>query len=258
MLERLRSTVAPTTTTQEPASDAIDLRQVQDFFWRRWKLILSTAAVVAAVTYIALLAVTPRYTATVQVLLDPGNQKLLGAANLIPELSLDSGNVDSQLSLISSTNLLRRVVEQTKLTQDPEFGASAQPGLFSLLTSWLSTKQDVEPAPASSKRCYSAGCSKCDQEFAQRTRGYPRAAHLCDLDCRDVARSCQSRVLANAVADAYVVDQLDARYDAAKTASNWLAQRMEGMREQVQTIGGSGRTTFVESMVSSPPPAKAS
>ena len=126
MLERLRSTVAPTTTTQEPASDAIDLRQVQDFFWRRWKLILSTTAVVAAVTYILLLVVTPRYTATAQVLLDPGNQKLLGSANLIPELSLDSGNVDSQLSLIRSTNLLRRVVEQTKLTQDPEFGALVQ------------------------------------------------------------------------------------------------------------------------------------
>ena len=40
--------------------------------------------------------------------------------------------------------------------------------------------------------------------------------------------------LANAVADAYVVDQLNARYDAAKTAANWLAQRMEGMREQVK------------------------
>jgi uncharacterized protein involved in exopolysaccharide biosynthesis len=44
----------------------------------------------------------------------------------------------------------------------------------------------------------------------------------------------KAALLANAVADAYVVDQLDARYDAAKTASNWLAQRMEEMRKQVQ------------------------
>ena len=148
MLERIRSTETATAAAA-PESDAIDLRRIQDFFWRRWKLILSTAAVIAAVAFIALLAVTPRYTATVQVLLDPGNQKLLGAANILPELSLDSGNVDSQLSLIRSTNLLRRVVEIRKLTQDPEFGASAQPGLFSLLTSWLSNSRDVEPAPAS-------------------------------------------------------------------------------------------------------------
>jgi succinoglycan biosynthesis transport protein ExoP len=235
MLDRLRSAAAGTTTTQEPASDAIDLRQVQDFFWRRWKLILSTAAVIAAVTYIALLAVTPRYTATAQVLLDPGNQKLLGTANLIPELSLDSGNVDSQLSLIRSTNLLRRVVEQTKLTQDPEFGASVQPGLFSLLTSWFSTKDEADPKAAPS-------ASDAIPSDVLRAIGRLRSA----LEVTRIQRTyvisiavtsevpVKAAYLANAVADAYVVDQLNARYDAAKTAANWLAQRMEGMREQVK------------------------
>ena len=234
MLDRLRSTVAGTTTPQEPASDAIDLRQVQDFFWRRWKLILSTAAVVAAVTYIALLVVTPRYTAAAQVLLDPGNQKLLGAANLIPELSLDSGNVDSQLSLIRSTNLLRRVVEQTKLTQDPEFGASVQPGLYSLLVSWLSPKQDAEPKAAPSSDAIppdvlgAIGHLRGDLEVTRVQRTYVISIAVTSEN------PVKAAYLANAVADAYVVDQLNARYDAAKTAANWLAQRMEGMREQVK------------------------
>src|SRR5215813_11166349 len=134
MLDQIRSTVTATSASA-PESEAIDLRRVQDFFWRRWKLILSTAAIVVAVTYIALLAITPRYTATVEVLLDPGNQKQPGAANIVPELILDSASVDSQLSLINSTNLLRRVVQQANLTQDSEFGASAQAGLFPLLTS---------------------------------------------------------------------------------------------------------------------------
>jgi uncharacterized protein involved in exopolysaccharide biosynthesis len=83
MLDRIHSTVTET-TAPAAESDALDLRLIQDFFWRRWKLILSTAAIIAAVTYIALLAVTTRYTAAVQVLLDPGNQKSPGAANLIP------------------------------------------------------------------------------------------------------------------------------------------------------------------------------
>ena len=234
MLERLRSTVAPT-TTQEPASDAIDLRQVQDFFWRRWKLILSTTAVVAAVTYIVLLVVTPRYTATAQVLLDPGNQKLLGSANLIPELSLDSGNVDSQLSLIRSTNLLRRVVEQTKLTQDPEFGASVRPGLYALLTYWFSAREEAEPKAALSASdaispdvLRAIGNLRSDLEVARVQRTYVISIGVTSDS------PVKAAYLANAVADAYVVDQLNARYDAAKTAANWLAQRMEGMREQVK------------------------
>jgi succinoglycan biosynthesis transport protein ExoP len=235
MLDRLRSTVVAAQATQEPASDAIDLRQVQDFFWRRWKLILSTAAVVAAVTYIALLAITPRYTATAQVLLDPGNQKLLGAANLIPELSLDSSNVDSQVTLIRSTNLMRRVVEQTNLTQDPEFGAHVQPGLFSLLMSWLAPNPQSELKAAVSgndaiqpDELRSIGYLRSELEVARVQRTYVISIGVTSTDPAKAAR------LANAVADAYVVDQLNARYDAAKTAANWLAQRMESMREQVK------------------------
>ena len=232
MLDRIRSTVTET-AAPAPDSHAIDLRQVQDFFWRRWKLILSTAAIIVAVTYIALLAVTPRYTATVEVLLDPGNQKLLGAANIVPELSLDSASVDSQLSLITSTNLLRRVVQQTNLTQDSEFGASVQAGLLSLLTSWLSTKQDVEPAPASSKAIPPdvlsvIGNLRGELEASRVQRTYVIAISVTSQDPGKAAS------LANAVADAYIVDKLEARYETAKTASNWLAQRMEVMRAQVK------------------------
>ena len=223
------------TTAPAAGSDAIDLRQVQDFLWRRWKLILSTAAVIAAVTAIALLAVTPRYTATAQVLLDPGNQKLLGAGSLIPELSLDSGNVDSQLSLIRSTNLLRRVVENTKLTQDDEFGSAAQSGLFSLITSWFSAQQEAEPKAAAVSAdtippdvLGAIGHLRANLDVTRVQRTYVISIAVTSQDPIKAAR------LANAVADAYVVDQLNARYEAAKTASNWLAQRMEGMREQVK------------------------
>jgi polysaccharide biosynthesis transport protein len=94
-----------------PQSDAIDLRHPQDFFFPRWKLILTTALVIAAVTYVVLLAVTPRYTATAQVLLEPRKEKIFGAENIIRELSPETGNVDSKISVIRSINVLRRVVE---------------------------------------------------------------------------------------------------------------------------------------------------
>jgi capsular exopolysaccharide synthesis family protein len=40
--------------------------------------------------------------------------------------------------------------------------------------------------------------------------------------------------LTNAVADAFVVDRLDARYDAAKRASSWLTERMESLRDTLR------------------------
>ena len=40
--------------------------------------------------------------------------------------------------------------------------------------------------------------------------------------------------LANAVADAFVLDQLDARFDAAKRASGWLSDRLVELRQQLR------------------------
>ena len=47
----------------------------------------------------------------------------------------------------------------------------------------------------------------------------------------DPARAAQ---LANAVADAYVVDQLDARLESAKRASGWLSDRLVELRRQLR------------------------
>ena len=40
--------------------------------------------------------------------------------------------------------------------------------------------------------------------------------------------------LANAVADAFIVDQLDARFESAKRASGWLSDRIVELRQQLQ------------------------
>src|SRR5262249_44284094 len=47
----------------------------------------------------------------------------------------------------------------------------------------------------------------------------------------DPVRSAQ---LANAVADAYVINQLDARFESAKRASGWLSDRLVDLRQQLR------------------------
>jgi polysaccharide biosynthesis transport protein len=215
-------------------SDAIDLRHVQDFFARRWRMILATAAVIGVMAYVVLLAVTPRYTATAQVLFDPQKDKLFGAESIIPDLGLDTSRVDSQISVIRSTNLLRRVVERTNLSQDVEFGQVVTSSLYGLLGLWFSAEPTAMPKT-----------SQVDAEMpldVLRSIGRLRGA----LDVQRVQRSyvisiavtsedrMKAARLANAVADAYVVDQLDARYDAAKRASLWLGERLDGLRDQVR------------------------
>jgi exopolysaccharide transport family protein len=214
------------------ADDAIDLRQILNFLQRRWKLIATTALLVTALAFVVTIALTPRYTATAQVLLEPKKDGIFGADSILPELNLDSGNVDSQISVIQSISLLRRVVEKYKLTQDPEFGLE-KPGLLAVIKGMIFPAQPT-PEPA-------AGADQVPPAVLVAIESFGKA-----LAVNRVARTyvisiavtsedpVKAMTLANAVADAYVVDRLDARYEAAKRASAWLTERMEGLRDQVR------------------------
>ena len=232
MIDQVRSAVTGN-VGQVSESDTIDLRQILYFFWRWWKFILLTGAILTGVTFVGLRAVTPRYTATAQVLLDPGSQKYLGNLNTAPEVILEDAKIDSQLSLIRSTNLLRRAVETTNLTNDPEFNASTPSGLFTLLTQWLATVDEVAPkaAPSSSDTIPPDAAIRALRSSLDVTRVHRSYVVSISVTSVDPAKAA---LLANTVAEAYVIDQLNARYETAKTAANWFSQRVEGMREQVK------------------------
>jgi succinoglycan biosynthesis transport protein ExoP len=218
-------------------ADGLDLREVQDFFWRRWKNILAVTAGVVVLAYLVLLMTTPRYTATAQVFLQPRKEKILGADQIVSELNLETSNVDSQVTVIQSTNLLRRVVEAEKLADDSEFGKS-ELGLFSLISDVFTFFDSgaTEPKDAESKgnedlppNVVRAVKNLRDALEVQRVnRTYVLAISVTSKDRVKAMR------LTNAVANAFVVDQVEARYEAAKHASVWLSQRIEELREQVR------------------------
>lgn len=153
---RLRIAEIPAGGAAAPEAPTFDLRHIQDFFWRRWKVIVATASVVAALAFVGTLAITPQYTATAHVLLEQNKDRVFGAESIVPELSLQSENVESQISVIKSLNLLRRVVEKTNLNTDVEFGLATSPGLFALVRSWFAFG-GVKPSGI--KGCNAAGRS---------------------------------------------------------------------------------------------------
>ena len=205
----------------------IDLRQVQDFLWRRWKLILATALVLSALTALVLTTVAPRYTGTAQILLEPRKSRVFGAESIVPDLSLDTATVDSQISVIQSSNLLTKVAAKENLAADQEFNPPVSAGLLGLLTgSGGSDASASDPALAAEK-------------VVTNLRTHLEVSRVGRTNVLSVAVTSVSPVkaarLANAVANAFIVDQLEARYEAARTASSWLAERMDGLREQVRT-----------------------
>jgi succinoglycan biosynthesis transport protein ExoP len=199
---------------------------------------------------------TPRYTANTQVLLEPQKEKAAGAETVLSDANLDYATVENQLAIIRSTVFLRRVVEKERLVSDPEFGSPTPEGpqqsqnpqespspqesqglpILAKLRAFFSggPKETTPIQPAPSDGAIPADTMASINGLMGATsvvrmgQGYILSISVTSVDPARAAR------LANAVANAYVVEKLDARFEATKRASAWLSDRLVDLRKQLR------------------------
>ena len=130
----------PDPTPREQAGPGTGASGIRSFWlvlrWRAWLIGAVTLATVL-VAGLALLVILPRYKATTVVLVDPRQQRVTNSEVVISGIGADAAAVESQVELIESSALARKVIERLKLDQDPDFGPSLLDrigeGLFALV-----------------------------------------------------------------------------------------------------------------------------
>ena len=224
-----------------------DLRETMSFLWRQWKFIAAVTAVVVLIGEVMTARQIPLYTATSQVLLEHPRELAPGGDPLGPDNRLDVPMMESQMSIIRSTVFLRRVVEKEGLASPPPADQQAAepppaPTLFARIKSTVLSlvgrgdsgpAEPTPPADASTDSipAYEMRAIEGLKSAIAVSRPTPLSYVLAiSATSPNPARAAQ---LANAVADAYLVDKLDTRYEAAKRASAWLSDRLGKLREQV-------------------------
>jgi polysaccharide biosynthesis transport protein len=195
-----------------------DLRQYFNFVWRNWMFIASLTAFAFLIGVIYLARATPLYTASTQVLLEQG-ERPPGLDGVVNEGGVNSYSyVENQLAILQSDSLLRRVVVKERLAVSPPAAKEPQNTDVPKEASTSAEEQSIHNAINSLRGALAI------------TRGGQAQVLNISITWNDPVRAAQ---LANAVADAYVVDQLDARLEAAKRASGWLSDRLVELRQQL-------------------------
>ncbi|MHB2169137.1 GumC family protein [Alsobacter sp. R-9] len=226
--------IAANALPEEPVADrSASLRDYLAFAWRHWVFIASIAGLSLLFGLVWLARAVPLYTATAQVMLDPMTERAPVQNNATPNVFfLDPAMIENQISLIKSDALLRRIVEKNRLYSVPTGKpAPEEPqGFWSLFTqSRAPTRNTPAPASAEEQAIMAAVEGLRGAIGVQRTGlGYILSISATDPDPDRAA------FLANAVADAYVVNKLDARLEGAKRASGWLSDRLVELREQLR------------------------
>src|SRR5689334_3666953 len=108
----------PVNIGTEPVERALDLRKHLNFVWRHWMFITCVAAFSFLIGIIYLLRATPLYTATTQVLLERPRKLPALEAPACYDSRFDYSYMDSQVAIVESDSLLRRVVIKEQLARN--------------------------------------------------------------------------------------------------------------------------------------------
>jgi capsular exopolysaccharide synthesis family protein len=222
-------------------NDEIDLLQLWQTIWRRKWSILTLTIVVAMLAALVVLSMTPIYKASSTLLIE---QKTAKAVSIEDIYGLEGGSseyLQTQFELLKSRGLAERVVRELNLTVHPEFDPRQQPeplidlsGLFATLDvrKWLpmTTPDDLEE---SAEMTEAEIFDEVVKAFMQRTTISPvmkTQLVKVEIEMADARLAAQA---ANALANGYIESQLEAKMDMTQTATNWMNERLSGLKAKL-------------------------
>ncbi len=210
-----------------------EMTRMVDMFRRRlWVVMLTAALVFLAVAFITASA-TKMYTATADVQLDLQRQNMLGSIETaVTGAAPDAGAVDTETQILSSRTLIARVVDNLNLIDDPEFNPPANAGIFGRISDMLR----LSPAPSALEKARNRSAAR-EQVINRlmKRRDVRRVGLTYILQISVTSESpAKAAQIANSFAELYLTSQLENKYDTIARANEWLANRLDVLRQEVQ------------------------
>ncbi|CAN7488749.1 AAA family ATPase [Bradyrhizobium sp. LjRoot220] len=210
----------------EIGTTTLSVERAVDIVRRQWPLIASIVAASIALVVIYLLVSTPMYTANARILMDTRQTQVLDKETAINSNLIDTGFVDSQVEIIGSEDLIQSIVRRLRLTEDREFNGS-DPGMLAIIIGKALTLFGSDGPPSKER------IERAAVEAVQRNLKVERVLTTYVLSLNFRSKNAEKAAqIANAIADAYIVGALEAKYQSTKRAGEWLQQRSAELREQ--------------------------
>jgi polysaccharide biosynthesis transport protein len=193
------------------------------FLLRQYLVILFMVLLGGVAGAIFLVVRPPTYIAHAKVLLGAQKPPFIQQQSLVPDAPLDQTQMETQFQILQSKAILAPVVQKLKLVDDPEFG-SPRVGLIERVFKLFTNPTSADPKLDATETAIAV---LTDRLTINRV-GWSLLMEI-GASSRSAEKSVQ---IANAVAEAYINDQQEAKHDANQTASTWLQERLRQLAEQ--------------------------
>jgi succinoglycan biosynthesis transport protein ExoP len=189
--------------------------------------------VIAGVTLLSLTAgilylinTPPSFTAQATMIIDTRKSNVFQQQAIIGDIQVDSATVESQVEVLRSENIALAVIKELRLADDPEFsgpGGGLVGGVASAVAGWFRSEADW----SETEKLRVAADAFATRLNVKRVG----LTYIIEISFRSLSRERAARI-ANSVADAYIADQLNAKFEATQRASVWLLARIAELRSQ--------------------------
>jgi polysaccharide biosynthesis transport protein len=228
------------------AGDELNLRELWRALLRRKWILLATIVVVTGGAVLWVGQQTPLYTSEALIHIKSREAQVIKLDGVVEELIADPATIESELQFLNSRAFMRRMAEQLNLLEDPEFNPSlvqsADAGgsfldminpLTYLPDEWRpqfggvddTAREPVTAEVIEMNRVVSRLAGRID--VSQQGRSYVLSLKVTSEDPVKASR------FANAIAEEYLVTQVETKYEAAQRAIQWLSARIHELRGEV-------------------------
>jgi succinoglycan biosynthesis transport protein ExoP len=224
--------------------DVIDIRALALTIWRRKWVVVNVTTFFTVLALLILIQMTPRYTASGMMAIESRQSSVVDLEAVLSGMSTDVAAIKTEIDVLKSRRLAGKLVDQLGLVNDPEFNGSlnTEPGISHYLNpltyvsqAWrdailgrkVDTRSAEEIAIAERSRVIDSVLAKL--AITNPARSYSMQLSFESADPKKAAR------MVNTLADLYLTDQLEVKFEATQRANDWLNGRVSDLRENVRT-----------------------
>jgi polysaccharide biosynthesis transport protein len=223
----------------EPVEGSLNLSALGRLLVRRARMILATILLLTMAAAAVIFSLSPQYGAEALILVGERPPTLLDIQNAVQGQNTETA--DSDIEILRSRHIAKIVVEQLHLDREPSINPELRPKswisdlskrILGRVQAWMGrsdSNADVPTRASQQEIAVSRTADELIRHLVVAAKGRSRVVGVSfEADSPELAAA-----VANAVADAYVADQLKAKVQSSDQAKKWLSDWVEKLREQV-------------------------
>ena len=199
---------------------------------RRWTAATAFLLVVGGIMLYTFTA-TPIYETRTRLLIESDNPNIISFKEVIDEQGAKADYYQTQYNILQSRILAHKTIAELNLWDNPYLGQPATGSGFFARLLGDRPRDEHSPHPAASDGETPEQSRAIDRFLANLTVSPIRNSRLVDIRFRLPDAELATRVV-NALAKKYIEQNLEYRFVASKEASDWLKDRLEENRKQVE------------------------